>query len=72
MSGMVSSKLVVLFWVSVDWSVGICCSLLLVLYRDGPSNTPGVECENSPLAEIHSRSFFSLEGISELHELIFC
>ncbi len=37
----------------------------------GPSNTPGAKCANSLLAEMHSRSFFSLEGISELHELIF-
>ena len=37
----------------------------------GPSITPGAECVNSLLAEMHSRSFFSLEGISELHELIF-
>jgi len=33
----------------------------------GPSITPGVECENSPLAEKYNRSFFSLEGSSELH-----
>jgi len=38
----------------------------------GPTNKPGAEHENSPLVEMHSRSFFSIEEISELHELTFC